>query len=329
MTAGHNFIDPTAHITGKFHTGSWDYIGPFVAVEAFGDFKVQLSDRDNLQDNVILSATNRDTTIGERSSIAHGARVSNSVIGNFVFIGFNARVEDAVIEDGAMILHGAQVSGVTIPANRIVPPGEVIIAPDQIDQLCSLVEADTHFKAEVVAVNVELAEGYERMAAELGPASVEGVSCNPQTSWNVQQILPAFGKKVVLAPDTRVIGNVQLGDDSAVASRVSLRADEGIPIVIGNRARIGERVTFHALEGQTIRVGDEVTVGRRCVLHGGLVVGSQVNVGENAVLFKSTIGDKVSIGKDALVIGVRLADGVKVPDGLCVLDQASADRLSA
>ena len=245
-----------------------------------------------------------------------------------VFVGFNARVENAVIEDGAMVQHGAKVIGVTIPKDRVVPPGAVITNEAQTKDLPLVDEANITFKDDVVAVNTEFAEGYSEMVIELGPASVLGVGPNPMTSWNPKHITPRLGKNVTVAKDARVIGNIALGDGSTVGSQTSIRGDEGSPILIGNGAKIGNNVTFHALENQTVGIGDELSVGNHVVFHGGLTIGNQVSVGDNAILFKSTIGSRISIGKNAIVIGVNLADGAVVPDGALVLDQATADKLA-
>jgi methyl-accepting chemotaxis protein/carbonic anhydrase/acetyltransferase-like protein (isoleucine patch superfamily) len=328
MVQGSSFIDPTASLGENVALGEKDYIGPFVRVETKGAFRVKLSTQDNFQDNVLVSATSRDTSVGKRTSVAHGASVLNSTLGDFVFVGFNAWVENAIIEEGAMVQHGAKVIGVTIPKDRVVPPGAVITRSEQTKDLLPVIGANIIFKEDVVSVNTELAEGYGQMAAELGLTSVQGVSPNPKTSWNTSPISPILGKNVTLAKDTRVIGNIALGDGSAVGSQTSIRGDEGAPILIGNGAKIGNQVTFHALEGQTIGIGDGLTVGNHAVLHGALTLGNQVSVGENAVLFKSTIGSHIRIGRNVLVIGVKLADGAQVPDGAQVLDQAAADKLA-
>ena len=322
------FIDPTAELSGEVGLAEQDYIGPFVRVEAREPFRVQLSSQDNLQDHVLLRAITQHTTVGARTSIAHGAQVRDAVIGDFVFVGFNASIENAVIADGVLVLHGAVVRGVRIPRDRVVPAGAVITDAAQVAELPALVDANIAFKEEVLAVNVEFAEAYPRLLLERGPQSVQGVSPNPQTSWNPQPVAPQLGEDVSIAADARVIGGVQIGAGSRVGSRAAIRGDEGAPIQIGAGARVASRVTFHALEGQSITAGSQLWVEEGAVLHGALTLGDQVRVGEQAVVFKSTVGSRVRIGSHALVIGVSLADGTQVPDGARVLDQSAADRLA-
>jgi carbon dioxide concentrating mechanism protein CcmM len=324
-----NFIDPTAQISGNIHLGQADYIGPFAIVVAPGSHCVRLSAQDNIQDNALISASSGDVLIGDRTTIAHGAQVLNSSLGHFVFIGFNAQVISSVVCDGAMVQHGAKVIGVTIPEGRIVPPGAIITRASQAKDLPTVQESNIKFKSEVVGVNVEFVEGYQRMSTELGPSCLRGVSPNPLTSWAHEYISPVLGVHAEIDFDSRVIGNVIIGDHSFIGNKVSIRGDEGSPITIGDQATIGAQVTFHALEGQMVQVGEGLTAKDCAILHGPLTVKDQVFIGREAVVFQSTIGSGVRIGDKALVIGVNLPDGAKIPDGALILNQEAADHYSA
>ncbi len=323
------FIDPTAFLSGSLRLGDENYIGPYARVNAGEGFYIQLSRQDNLQDHVTVSAAASNVSIGERTSIAHGAEIINSRIGSFVFVGFNAQVEDAVLEDGVMVQHGARVSGVTIPADRIVPPGAVIESPDQVSLLPIVAESHRTFKEEVVEVNTEFAFQYAQMVKDLGETNVRGICPNPRTTWNPGFAVPFLAKDVRLAPDVRLIGDIRLGEKSSIGPRTSIRGDEGAPIIVGSGARIGHQVTFHALKDQSIEIGGRLVAGNRVILHGSLTIGDMVSVGDRCVLFRSTLGNQITIGKGAIIVGVRLADGARVPDGALVLDQASADQFAA
>ena len=58
----------------------------------------------------------RAARAGKRTSLAHQAEVINSRIGDFVFVGFHARLFNAVVGGGAFILHGAVPRDVRISA---------------------------------------------------------------------------------------------------------------------------------------------------------------------------------------------------------------------
>lgn len=124
------------------------------------------------------------------------------------------------------------------------------------------------------------------------------------------------------------MGDVRLGADSAVGRRTSIRADEGTLIVIGARAEIEDRVTFHALKGTSITIGSDLDTDDNIVFHGPLTVGDRLTIGDDAILFRSQVGNDVKIGERAIVVGVTLPDATTVPDDAVIATQAQADALT-
>src|SRR5215213_1486887 len=62
-----------------------------------------------------------------------------------------------------------------------------------------------------------------------------------------------FHQRVEVGPRPRVRA-YRIGENSDAGERSAIRADEGVPIVIGEDANIGVRVTFHALKGTDLKV---------------------------------------------------------------------------
>ena len=125
----------------------------------------------------------------------------------------------------------------------------------------------------------------------------------------------------------RIVGDVRLGNNSIVGERTSIRADEGTPIIIGNNAEIEDRVTFHALKGTSIKIVNNLDTDDNIVFHGSLEVGNNLTIGDDAVLFRSKVGNRVFIGTGALVIGVNLRDNAQVPENAVITTQQQADAL--
>ncbi len=67
--------------------------------------------------------------------------------------------------------------------------------------------------------------------------------------------------------------------------------------------------------------------GMWVVFHGPLEVGDRLMIGENSILFKSKVGNRVTIGSEAIVVGVTLKDGMQVPNQAVITTQAQADKL--
>jgi methyl-accepting chemotaxis protein len=328
IVLGSSFIDPSASVSGNLLVAEQDYIAPSAHIRTAGAYHVELSSTDGLLDNVQVLATGQNVLIGECTTLASGAAVTNSTLASGVYVGLNARVENSVLEDGVLLEPGAQVVGLIVPKGRVVPAGVLLAYPGQIQALKPVSAQQKAMMDAAATANRDLAAAYAQMLTDLGPASIQGTGPSPKTPWNPAYLPPTLAKGVVIARDARLIGAIQIGKDSTVASFASLRADEGLPIVIGEGAQIGKQVTFHAAQRKTIGIGSGLVAGSQSIFFGPLTVGNRVSVGARAVLSGATLGSQITIGAGALVIGVRLADGARVPDGAVVVDQAVADKFA-
>lgn len=117
------------------------------------------------------------------------------------------------------------------------------------------------------------------------------------------------GERVFLAEGARLIGDVTIGDDSAVWFNAVLRGDYS-KIAIGRGTNIQDNVSVHGTEAYPVTIGDNVSVGHNSVVH-GCTVGNNVLIGMGAVILNgAVIGDNSLIGAGALV-----TEGTVVPEG--------------
>lgn len=335
-----SFISPLVELFGDVAIGKESFIAGNTILRADPDTKVCIGSQTNLQDNIQFVALRnspspaapcgaKSSSTQNQTSIAHQAVIRNSKIGNFNFVGFRSRITNSTLEDGVFVLHGATITGVRIPKDRLVPIGAVITTQAQADALPSKTEANSEFQNEVLEVNEEFAEDYSELYKQGGFNSVTGVSVAPKTSWNTKPVAPTIGKNVRFEEFVRIVGDVRLGDNSIVGERTSIRADEGSPIIIGNNAEIEDRVTFHALKGTSIRIGNNLNTDDNIVFHGPLEVGNNLTIDDDAVLFRSKVGNNVNIGMGAIVVDVTLPDGTQVPDNAVITTQEQADKLQS
>lgn len=338
IVVNNSFISPLVELFGDISIGKQIFIAGNTTVRADPNARICIGSETNFQDNILFLALQNlpapaapcgalSASTGERVSVAHQAKIKNSKIGNFTFVGFRADLNNVVLEDGAFVLHGATLSNVRIPKDRLVPIGAVITTQTQADALPLKTEANSEFQKEVLEVNEEFAEHYSELYEKEGFDAITGVSLAPQTSWNQNPVKPTLGKNVKVEEFARLVGDVRLGSNSVVGRRTSIRADEGAPIVIGDNAEIEDRVTFHALKGTSIRIGKNLNTDDNVVFHGPLEVGDNLTIEDDVVLFRAQVGNDVTIGTRAIVVGVTLRNGVKVPDNAIVTTQAQADAL--
>lgn len=333
-----SFISPLVELFGDVSIGQKSFVAGNTVLRADPDTRVCIGNETNFQDNILFLALRslpapaapcgaRSSSTQDQVSIAHQAIIKNSRIGNFTFVGFRARLTNVVLEDGAFVLHGTTLRNVRIPKDRIVPIGALITTQAQANALPLKTEENSEFQREVLEVNGEFAEHYPEQYEEGGFDAVTGVSAAPKTSWNPKPVSPTLGKNVALEDFARIVGDVRLGNNSVVGRRTSIRADEGAPIIIGTNAEIEDRVTFHALKGTSIRIGKNLDTDDNVVFHGPLQVGNELAIEDDAILFRSKVGDGVTIGTGAIVVGVTLPDGARVPDLAVITKQDQADAL--
>jgi carbon dioxide concentrating mechanism protein CcmM len=320
---GSSYFSPLVELEGDVLVGEE---GTFVTANtrflAGPGQTIEIGNETNIQDNVGVSALDDFAGIRDETSVAHHALVENSEIGDRVFLGFLSEVRNSRVEDGATILHGATVEGVTIPANALVGVGEAVTSQADADALPETDRATAEFKQEVLDVNAEFAEGYIELYEEEGEDAVTSIGPNPVTPFNPDAVEPEI-EQGRLGKLVRVVGDVRLGTGAEIGDRSAIRADEGTPITIGANATIGARVTFHALAETTLRVGDGLDVGDDAVIHGPLEVGDEVGVGDGAVVFRAIVGDGVQIGDGAVIAGpAGDKPTLEIPPGTVIRDGA-------
>jgi carbonic anhydrase/acetyltransferase-like protein (isoleucine patch superfamily) len=120
-------------------------------------------------------------------------------------------------------------------------------------------------------------------------------------------IYPRLGNDVFLAPGSRVIGDVQLGDGVNIWYNTVLRGDVS-PVFIGKNSNVQDNCTIHtasALIGDkdipTI-VGENVTIGHNCVLHACTVEDGCLSGMGAVILDGAVIGRGSIVGAGALVL---------------------------
>ena len=163
------------------------------------------------------------------------------------------------------------------------------------------------------------------------------IAPNPPTSFNSESICPCVHSSAYVGPFSSVIGDVTVAENVFIAPLVSVRADEGAPFYIGEDSNLQDGVILHGLaHGRVIAAGKEysIFIGRRvscahgCIIHGPCLLGDDVFVGFNAIVFNAAVGSGSYVSIGALVTGgVRIAQKRFVPPGMIIDTQQQADAL--
>jgi carbonic anhydrase/acetyltransferase-like protein (isoleucine patch superfamily) len=117
----------------------------------------------------------------------------------------------------------------------------------------------------------------------------------------------------MIAPESYVLGDVTIGEDSSVWPGAIIRGDMHT-ITIGERTSVQDGAVLHIThasdynpKGHPLTIGSDVTIGHQACLH-GCTIGSEVLIG-----IGSTILDGAVI-EDQVII----AAGTLVPPGKCL-----------
>ena len=125
--------------------------------------------------------------------------------------------------------------------------------------------------------------------------------------------VPKLGKKVYLADGVRLIGDIEIGDDSSVFFNAVLRADIS-SIRIGSRTNIQDNVTIHLSHIKGVEIGNDVTVGHNAILH-ACTIEDHCLIGMGAIVMDGAIIRKNSV----VAAGALVSPDKEYPEGSLII----------
>jgi carbonic anhydrase/acetyltransferase-like protein (isoleucine patch superfamily) len=124
---------------------------------------------------------------------------------------------------------------------------------------------------------------------------------------------PVLGREAWIAPNATVIGDVILGDEASIWWNAVVRGDNDT-ITIGAGTNIQDGSVLHADEGVPLMLGDRVTVGHLVMLH-GCTIGEESLIGiKSVILNRAVVGRHCIIGANSLI-----PEGKVIPDRSLVM----------
>ncbi|RJP25535.1 MAG: gamma carbonic anhydrase family protein [Deltaproteobacteria bacterium] len=111
---------------------------------------------------------------------------------------------------------------------------------------------------------------------------------------------PGLDPSVFVAEGARIIGDVEIGEQSSVWFNAVIRGDI-LPIRIGRRTNIQDGCVLHTKDGYPLTIGDEVTFGHSVTAH-GCTIGDLCLLGIGCVVLDGAVVGRGSvIGSGAVV----------------------------
>ncbi|AET70745.1 isoleucine patch superfamily enzyme, carbonic anhydrase/acetyltransferase [Desulfosporosinus orientis DSM 765] len=113
---------------------------------------------------------------------------------------------------------------------------------------------------------------------------------------------PQIADSVYFADGCKLIGDIQIGEQSSVWYNSVIRGDLST-ISIGKCTNVQDLVAIHVNKNQPVTIDDYVTVGHSAILHSCTIgKGSQIGMGA-IVLDGAVISEETSVAAGALVTG--------------------------
>jgi len=162
-------------------------------------------------------------------------------------------------------------------------------------------------------------------------------SAAPPTPWSKKLPKPQIHKTAYIHSFSNIIGDVKIGPNVLIAPGTSIRADEGIPFLIGEGTNIQDGVVLHGLEKgrvtgddqepYSIWIGKNASITHLALIHGPAYVGDDCFIGFRSTVFNARVGEGCIVMMHALIQDVDIPPGKYVPSGALITTQKQADRL--
>ncbi len=138
---------------------------------------------------------------------------------------------------------------------------------------------------------------------------------------------------------TRVVGDVHLGEYVLVAPGTSIRADEGMPLKVGQGSRLQDGVIVHGLSAgrvlgdddreYSVWIGNHASITHMALVQGAAYVGDDCFIGFRSTIFNARVGHGCIVMMHCLIQDVEIPPGRLVPSGSIITTQSQADALPA
>ncbi len=131
--------------------------------------------------------------------------------------------------------------------------------------------------------------------------------------YELDGVAPQVAASAWVADSAQVMGGVTLGEEASVWFGTVVRGDTE-HITIGAGSNIQDASVLHADEGKPLVIGERVTVGHQVMLH-GCTIGDESLIGIGAIVLNGArIGRHCLVGAGALV-----TEGKEFPDGSMII----------
>jgi len=131
--------------------------------------------------------------------------------------------------------------------------------------------------------------------------------------------LPVIHESAYVDNTAILCGKVVVEENVFIGPYVVIRADEvnefgGMePIIIGANSNIQDGVVIHSKAGGLVKIGANTSIAHRSIVHGPCIVGENVFIGFNSVLFNCNIGRGSVVRHNSVVENCQVPEKFYIP----------------
>lgn len=273
----------SARLYGQIKAGQNTYIAQGTVIRSIDD-SVSLGDNTwVLENSVVIGSPEQPVTIGQKTVFGHRCLVVGSTIGDLCEIG-NSTIflPGSVVGDRCIFGEGT-----IIGSDQVIPDESVVVGrPGCIIRRLS--DDDRAMIRRMRGGDISLSDDQRHLVNEQGDKKMG-------TLYPYQDKMPRVADSVVLFDCAEITGDVEIGDNTIIASGVRIIGNSHGPVVIGRNVQILENSVLHLLPDNRLIIEDNVTIGPGCMIHG-------TTIGQGSVIEAGAIVcDYSQLGKNVLV----------------------------
>ena len=131
--------------------------------------------------------------------------------------------------------------------------------------------------------------------------------------------LPVIHESSYVDNTAILCGKIFVEENVFIGPYAVIRADEVDeegkmePIIIGANSNIQDGVVIHSKAGGLVKIGSNTSIAHRSIVHGPCIVGENVFIGFNSVLFDCVVGNGSVVRHNSVVEHCEVPDNFHIP----------------
>jgi carbonic anhydrase/acetyltransferase-like protein (isoleucine patch superfamily) len=131
--------------------------------------------------------------------------------------------------------------------------------------------------------------------------------------------LPVIHESSYVDSTAILCGKIIVEENVFIGPYAVIRADEVDeqgnmePIIIGANSNIQDGVVIHSKAGGLVKIGTNSSIAHRSIVHGPCIVGENVFIGFNSVLFDCVIGNGSVVRHNSVVEHCEVPENFHIP----------------